>query len=128
MANWENSVAGRVFCPPLREQPSHVIVSSEPVRSALANRWTRLQILSEITQQEPRQSGPHIGQLLAGATETEPRRSGQGACASLPPTVTTNLLAGTAGNILKWHKQHGGTGGLRQTGPSLRGSCSKRTI
>jgi hypothetical protein len=59
-------VAGRV-CPLLREQPSRVIVSSEPVRSALANRWTRLQILSEITQQEPSESGPHIGQSLAGA-------------------------------------------------------------
>jgi hypothetical protein len=42
--------------------------------------------------------------------------------------VIINLLAGTAGIILKWRKQHGGTGGLRQTGPSIRGSCSKRTI
>jgi hypothetical protein len=41
--------------------------------------------------------------------------------------VTTNLLAGTAGIILKWRKQHRGTGGLRQTGPLIRRSCSKWT-
>jgi hypothetical protein len=58
---------GTSFCPPLRQQPSDVIVSPEPVRSAFANRWKHPQILSEVTQQEPSESGPHIGPLLAGA-------------------------------------------------------------